>query len=93
MPIRTLATVVALSTAIIVSGAAAAGAAEDHCAGRVQTVSALLQDGNHALDRVTRSIAERNTAYGTYLHKQGNHAQAHSYLDFAIGQAAYGYHS
>ncbi|MBK4723592.1 hypothetical protein JJL56_32660, partial [Azospirillum sp. YIM DDC1] len=53
----------------------------------------LLKDGNHALDRVTRSMAERNAAYGTYLHNQGNHAQAHSYLDFAIGQAASGYHS
>jgi len=93
MPIRTLATAAALSAAIILSGAAAAGAAEDHCAGRAQTVGALLKDGNHALDRVTRSMAERNAAYGTYLHNQGNHAQAHSYLDFAIGQAASGYHS
>lgn len=93
MSIRTFATAAALSTAIILSGAAAASAAEDHCANRLQTVSALLTGGNHALDRVTRNIVERNAAYGTYLHGQGNHTQAHSYLDFAIGQASSGYHS
>ncbi len=98
MSIRTLATAAALSTAIILSGAAVAGAAEatpgDHCASRIQTVKNLLWGGggNHAIDIVTRGIAERNAAYGTYLHEQGNHTQAHDYLDYAIGQASFGYH-
>lgn len=98
MSIRSLATAAVLSTAVILSGAAVAGAGAaeaipaDHCASRIQTVSALLKGGNVALDRVTQSLVERNAAYGVYLHEQGNHAQAHDYLDFAIGHASTGYH-
>jgi hypothetical protein len=96
MSIRTFVTAAALSAAIVFSGAAIAGAAEatpdDHCASRIKTVNALLAGGNRPIDIATRSIAERDAAYGAYLHEQGNHTQAHSYLDFAIGQASFGYH-
>ncbi|GLR77417.1 hypothetical protein HUE56_30500 (plasmid) [Azospirillum oryzae] len=89
MSFRALATTAAIAATLILSGTIANAADPGtHCESRIQTVNAMLNGGNPNLGRTARSLVERNAAMGAYLHEQGKHAQAHGYLDFALGKAS-----